>query len=115
MGRRSRVTGKKKIFGGVFMFEPLDKIFDFNHDGKLNGFERATEYEFMSNQGFFVNTKSNNSEELFSEEEQDLFADEMDELEIAGLDTMELSMMDEVERREAIEDADLDPDDYDFD
>ena len=68
----------------------------------------------MSNQGFFGNTKSNNSEELFSEEEQDLFADEMDELEIAGLDTMELSMMDEAERREAIEDTGLDPDDYDF-
>ena len=69
----------------------------------------------MSNQGFFGNKKSNNSEELFSEEEQDLFADEMDELEIAGLDTMELSMMDEAERREAIEDTGLDPDDYDFD
>ena len=69
----------------------------------------------MSNQGFFGNTKSNNSEELFSEEEQDLFADEMAELEIAGLDTMELSMMDEAERREAIEDTGLDPDDYDFD
>ena len=69
----------------------------------------------MSNQGFFGNTKSNNSEELFSEEEQDLFADEMDELEIAGLDTMELTMMDEAERREAIEDTGLDPDDYDFD
>lgn len=39
----------------------------------------------------------------------------MDELEIAGLDTMELSMMDEEERREAIENAGLDPDDYDFD
>lgn len=39
----------------------------------------------------------------------------MDELEIAGLDTMELSMMDEAERREAIEDTGLDPDDYDFD
>ena len=69
----------------------------------------------MSNQGFCGYKKSNNSEELFSEEEQDLFADEMDELEIAGLDTMELSMMDEAERREALEDTGLDPDDYDFD
>ena len=97
------------------MFGPLDKMFDFNHDGKLNGFERATEYEFMSKQGFFGDTKSDDSEDLFSSEEQDLFADEMDELEIAGLDTMELSIMDEEERREAIEDAGLDPDDYDFD
>lgn len=95
------------------MFGALDKMFDFNHDGKLNGFERAAEFAFMSKQGFFGDTKSDDSEDLFSE--KDLFADEMDELEIAGLDIMELSMMDDEERREAIEDAGLDPDDYDFD
>ena len=39
----------------------------------------------------------------------------MDELEIAGLDIMELAMMDSDERKEAIEDAGLNPDDYDFD
>ena len=51
---------------------------------------------------------------LWLEEEDDSFTDEMDELEEAGLDTMELEMMEEEERREAIEDAGLDPDDYDF-
>ena len=44
------------------MFGPLDKMFDFNHDGKLNGFERAAEYEFMSKQGFCGDTKSDDSE-----------------------------------------------------
>ena len=59
---------------------------------------------------------TNKSEDKFlSKDEEDLFADEMDELEIAGLDIMELAMMDSDERKEAIEDAGLNPDDYDFD
>ena len=37
------------------------------------------------------------------------------DLELAGLDADELEYMDEDERREALEDAGLDPDDYDFD
>ena len=36
-----------------------------------------------------------------------------DELEMAGLDRDELADMDEDERREALEDAGLDPEDYD--
>lgn len=51
----------------------FDKIFDFNQDGKLNTFERATQFATFA------------------------------------------SIMDDEERREAIEDAGLDPDDYDFD
>ena len=39
---------------------------------------------------------------------------ELEELEMAGLDYDDLSYMDEGERREAFEDAGLDPDDYDF-
>ena len=38
-----------------------------------------------------------------------------DELSLAGLDAAELEYMDVDERREALEDAGLDPDDYDFD
>lgn len=38
-----------------------------------------------------------------------------DELSLAGLDATELEYMDADERREALEDAGLDPDDYDFD
>ena len=38
-----------------------------------------------------------------------------DDLSLAGLDATELEYMDADERREALEDAGLDPDDYDFD
>ncbi len=38
-----------------------------------------------------------------------------DGLSLAGLDATELEYMDADERREALEDAGLDPDDYDFD
>ena len=47
----------------------------------------------------------------FSDDEVD---DSDDELEMAGLDRSELEFMDEDERREALEDAGLDPDDFDF-
>ena len=46
------------------------------------------------------------------------FGDDTDDLEdnllIAGLDRFELGAMDEDERRENLENAGLDPDDYDF-
>ena len=80
--------------GGFF-----GKIFDFDGDGKLNTMERAM--DFMA---FNEMTK----------EEDDTYEEEDDELEMAGLDYDELSFMDEDERREALEDAGLDPDDYDF-
>ena len=38
----------------------------------------------------------------------------VDELEAAGLDLDELEYMDDEERYEALEDAGLDPDDFDF-
>ena len=80
--------------GGFF-----GKIFDFDGDGKLNPMERAM--DFMA---FNEMTK----------EEDDSYEEEDDELEMAGLDYDELSFMDEDERQEALEDAGLDPDDYDF-
>ena len=49
-----------------------------------------------------------------TKEEDDTYEEEDDELEMAGLDYDELLFMDEDERREALEDAGLDPDDYDF-
>lgn len=73
--------------GGFF-----GKIFDFDGDGKLNPMERAMDFMAFN--------------EMTKEED--------DELEMAGLDYDELSFMDEDERREALEDAGLDPDDYDF-
>ena len=71
-------------------------MFDFNHDGKLDAFERASEFDFIHN--------------VMGNEEQD----KKDELENAGLDVNDLEYMDDDERREAIESAGLDPDDYDF-
>ena len=70
----------------------FDKMFDFNGDGKLDNWERATQFQFM--------------DEMLSED-SDVFGD-------AGLDYDELEMMDPDERREALEDAGLDPDEYDF-
>lgn len=74
------------LFGGLF---------DFNHDGKMNAFEKAAEF------ATFTSTIDG--------------GDATEELEASGIDTIELELMDEDERREAIEDAGLDPDDYDFD
>ena len=65
-------------------------LFDFNEDGKLDSTERAMD--------FFAFKKMT----------------EDDEIENSGLDVDELSYMDEDERREALEDAGLDPDDFDF-
>lgn len=72
------------IFGGLF---------DFNHDGKMDVFERAAEFAFL--------------DEIKSDETAT-------EFELSGLDADELEFMDAEERREALEEAGLDPDDYDF-
>lgn len=72
------------LFGGLF---------DFDHDGEMNAFERAAEFTFL--------------DELTREENAT-------EFELSGLDADELEFMDADERREALEDAGLDPDDYDF-
>lgn len=78
-----------------------DEDFDFDGDGKLNAYE----YSVMDDVVF-----GDHDEVDDSEEEDDLEFD----LAIAGLDRDELEDMDEDERREALEDAGLDPDDYDF-
>lgn len=75
-------------------------LFDLDHNGELDSREQLL--DFMA------------FEEMFKEEEDDEDDDEIADLDIAGLDYDELSMMDEDERREALEDAGLDPDDYDF-
>lgn len=76
-------------------------MFDFNHDGELDSFERAAEIQFL--------------DEISKDEfEGGDDEDEFDELEAAGFDVDELEFMDEDERREALEEAGLDPDDYEF-
>ena len=77
-----------------------DSDFAFDGDGKLNAYE----YSVMD-------------DVVFGHEDTDTSeADELaDDLSLAGLDAADLEYMDEDERREALEDAGLDPDDYDFD
>lgn len=68
-------------------------LFDFNGNRKLDAFEEAVEF------GAFMNMVD---------------SCQKDELTSAGLDIDKLDLMDDDERREAIEDAGRDPDDYDF-
>ena len=74
----------KGFFGGMF---------EFNNDGKLDSIERSADF------GMFMNM---------------IDSAQKDELASAGLDMDELDLMDEDERISAIEDAGLDPNDFDF-
>lgn len=77
-----------------------DSDFDFDGDGKLNAYE----YSVMDDVVFgHEDTETSEVDEL------------EDELSLAGIDATELEYMDADERREALEDAGLDSDDYDFD
>ena len=76
--------------GGIF-----GSLFDFNGDGKLDALERGM--EFMAFQQIMGGGSG----------------DEMDALEAAGLSYEELLLMDEDERREVLEAAGFDPDDFD--
>ena len=80
----------------------FDKMFDFNRDEKLDSWERAAQFRFMDEV-----LREDNSNSDYGDDEADIFGD-------AGLDYDELEMMDPAERREVLEDAGLDPDDYDF-
>ena len=87
---------------------PMDRLFghstfDLNRDGKIDGAEWA-----FINDTFF---EDNNGISTGSSVDED--DDVLDEIEMAGLDRDELEFMDADERREALEDAGLDPDDFD--
>ncbi len=87
-----------------------DDWMDMNGDGEVDEMERyladdvtcSSREEHMALFGEAVD---------YPDEEDE---DPEDELEMAGLDRDELELMDEDERREALEDAGLDPDDFDF-
>lgn len=85
----------KKTSGGKVMFDLFGEMFDFNNDGKVDAIERAVEIDIVS--------------ELIATTEDELET----ELELSGLDLDELEYMDADERREVLEEAGLDPDDYD--
>lgn len=83
---------------------------DFNKDGEAD----ATE-EFMGMEMLCGSREEH--EMLFGDAgdfDDDSSEDFDDELEMAGLDRDELEFMDEDERREALEEVGLDPDDYEF-
>lgn len=72
-------------------------LFNFNHDGQLDGIEQAADF------AAFANMMDN------VEDEERITA-----LELSGLDPEELEFMDPEEGRDALEDAGLDPSEYDF-
>ncbi len=72
-------------------------LFDFNGDGKLDNVEQAANFMAFAT---IMNSKETQ--------------EEVTELELSGLEVDELECMDEEERREALEEAGLDPDEYDF-
>lgn len=71
-------------------------LFDLNGDGKMDTFEKAAEFATFAS--------------IMDAEEA---REKVEELEMSGFDVTDLEFMDEDERREALEDAGLDPDDYD--
>ncbi len=83
---------------------------DFNGDGEVDASERFFGEEMLCG--------SKEEHEALFGDSGDFAADDNDytdnELDMAGLDRFELELMDEDERREALEDAGLDPDDFDF-
>ena len=88
-------------------------LFDFNGDGKIDAFEAEVELQMMA--GSREEAIALTGDDAFYTGRDDLEMDDkfIDELEMAGLDLDEIADMDADERREALEDAGLDPDDYD--
>lgn len=95
-------------------------MFDFNGDGKLDSFERASDF------AAFVNLTSENEEQEEERSTGSIFSlstsvddeevDDDDEYDFkgTGYSVDELEMMDDDERAEILLDAGLDADDYDF-
>lgn len=81
----------------------FDRMFDFNRDGKLDMSEQAMQFDYIDRE-----MSSDSADDSDEDDELD------DELEMAGLDRFDLELMDEDERREALEEAGFDPDDFDF-
>ena len=83
---------------------------DFNNDGEVDSTEMFLGEEMLCSsregQGALFGDAGDFDDDGSGEED--------DELEMAGLDRDELELMDEDERCEVLEDAGLDPDDFDF-
>ena len=81
---------------------PFDDMFDLDGDGRLSPGEEAFKYDFFNS---FDNDSNDSDDDFDNDLENDLT--------LSGLDSLDLSLMDDDERREALEEAGLDPDDYD--
>ena len=96
----------------------FENLFDFNRDGKLDSFERAADFAAFAS----LVSENDDNEEATSEitDKKATFGDFSDDdfleddLLEDDLDYDELSYMDEDEKNELLEDAGLDPDDFDF-
>lgn len=92
-------------------------LFDFNRDGKLDCFERTARDVFIM--GIISSCENTREvpESAFNRNRRTFFSDneDFDLLNDAGLDEFDLMSMDEDERRDALEAAGLDPDDFFFD
>lgn len=87
----------EKESGGWSMYK-LDDLFDFDGDGELDSVERMEMYQFMDN------TANRDKNRFFEDDDEDENDDEEDDVDLFGED----------EVRAELEDAGLDPDDYDF-
>ena len=88
-------------------------LFDFNRDGKLDSFERAADFAAFAS---LVSENDDNEEETSKiADKKATFGDFSDDDFLEDdLDYDDLSYMDEDEINELLEDAGLDPDDFDF-
>ena len=88
----------------------FDKLFDFNHDDHLDVFERAVQFQAMDEWDREASSGSYGDSGLTGygdNDDADVFAE-------AGLDYDELEFMDPIKRRGVLEDAGLNPDEFDF-
>lgn len=74
-------------------------LFDLNHDGKLSTMEKTLDFSAFASIMDDAEAEAN---------------EKIADFEMAGLDADELEFMDDDERREVMEEAGLDLDDYDF-
>lgn len=89
---------------------PMDRLFghsafDLNHDGKIDAAEWA-----LINDTFFEDENGISSGSSVDEDD-----DVLDELEMAGIDRDEFDLMSPREKRETLEEAGFDVDDFDDD
>ena len=85
-----------------------DDFFDFNDDGQVDDLDRLITLDTF----FITNGEYEEGENVEEEDDSDVDNVLIEELENHDLDMDDLKYMDEDERNQAIEDAGLDPDDY---